>query len=288
MSGRDARAPRDKTREGIWQLDLSFERAGARTVLARRHVGYPFNITAPLQTDAPCADVIVQSVSGGIYGGERLGQHLSAGAGAQAMVRMPSAAVVHAARSGERAHQCVSMQAAEGAFLSYLPRPLILFPGSAFMQTMEVTVAGSATVLIRDGFLLHDPQAMPSGARDLRNHLIVRKIAGGVIAMDQMRIDDGMIDTASPGVTNTFRAFGAVWLIRRMDATRYQSIRTTIARLFSGSDDCYVSTSALRDDGGAVVRVAAIDGGALDAALDAIVATLQDMCLGRAEAAFVA
>ena len=267
------------------QLDLSFEVAAGRTVLARRHVSYPFNVTAPLQTDGPRADVIVQSVSGGIYGGERLGQHLNAGRGAQAVVRMPSATVVHAARDGAGAYQSVSLHAADGAFLSYLPRPLILFPGSAFMQAMEITVAESATVLIRDGFLLHDPQTMASGARDLRSHLIVRKMTGGLVAMDRMRIDDSMIDSTSPGVTNAFRAFGAVWLIRRMDAEQCRMIKTAIARLFNGNGDCYVSTTSLRYDGGAAVRVAAMDGGALDAALDATVGMLQTIvdCLSRPE-----
>ncbi len=253
------------------QLDLSFERIGRRTVLARRHVGYPFNVTAPLRSASLDAELIVQSVSGGIYGGESLGQHLNVGAGAHAVVRMPSATVVHGARNGGTACQRVSLLAVEDASLSYLPRPLILFPGSAFMQAMEVTVAESATVLIRDGFLLHDPQTMASAARDLRSHLTVRRTTGALLAMDRMRVDDGMIDAACPGVTSAFRAFGAVWLIRRMDASICRAIKTAVARLFDGSEGCYVSTTALRDDGGAAVRVAAIDGGALDSALDAIV-----------------
>ncbi len=267
------------------QLDLSFEVAAGRTVLARRHVSYPFNVTAPLQTGASSADVIVQSVSGGVYGGERLGQRLDAGEGAHVVIRMLSATVVHAARDGETARQTVSLRASEDASLSYLPRPLILFPSSVFLQVMEVTVAESATVMIRDGFLLHDPQTMGAGARDLRAHLTVRKTTGALVAVDRMRIHDGVIDAASPGVTNTFRAFGAVWLIRRMDARACQAVKAAIACLFSGRDDCYGSTTALRDGGGAAVRVAAIDGGALDAILDAVVGALQNMGLDRAESA---
>jgi urease accessory protein len=257
------------------QLDLSFELAGRCTVLARRHVGYPFNVTAPLRSATSQAEVIVQSVSGGIYGGERLGQRVSLGAGAQAVVRTPSAAVLHAARNGLAARQCVSLRVAAGATLWYLPRSLILFPGSELVQSMDVTVARHATAMIRDGFLMHDPQAMTPDARSLDSRLTARDAAGHLIAVDLVRVDDGMINAGCPGVTDAFRAFGAVWLIQRMDVARYRMIRAAIARRFAGIEDCYVSTTSLRDDGGAIVRVGAVDGGALDMALDAAVGALQ-------------
>ena len=255
----------------VAQLDLSFGVAGGRTVLARRHVSYPFNVTAPLQSAESRADVIVQSASGGVYGGEQLRQRVTVDAGAQAVIRMPSATVVHATRTAEPARQSVSLQAGEGATLFYLPRPLILFPGGALVQAMDITVAGGATVMIRDGFLLHDPAAMASGSRALRSRVTVRDAAGRLIAIDLLRIDDGMIDAASPGVTGSYRAFGTVWLVRRMEAGCVQGVKATIARRFAPDGDCYVSTTSLRHDAGAIVRVAAVDGGALDVALEAIV-----------------
>ena len=256
------------------QLDLSFEVAGGRTVLARRHVSYPFNVTAPLQSAAPRAEVIVQSASGGVYGGEQLGLRVTMGASAQAVIRMPSATVVHATRTGEAARQYVSLRAGEGATLLYLPRPLILFPGGALVQAMDVTVARTATVMIRDGFLLHDPTAMAPAARTLHSRVTVREAAGRLIAIDPMRIDDGLVDAASPGVTGAFRAFGAVWLVRRMEAACFRKVKAAIADRFVRDEDCYVSTTSLRGKSGAIVRLAAVDGGALDVALDAAVGTL--------------
>jgi len=256
------------------QLDLSFEVAGGRTVLARRHVSYPFNITAPLHSGAPQAELIVQSASGGVYGGERLGQRVRVGPGAQAMIRMPSATVVHATRTNETARQSVSLRVEEGGTLLYLPRPLILFPGGTLVQETDVTVADGAAVMIRDGFLLHDPASTGSGARSLRSRLSVREAAGHLLAVDLARIDGDMIAAGSPGVTGTYRAFGAVWLIRRMDTTCVQGLKDSIAKSFAGDVDCYVSTTALRHNAGAIARVAAIDGGALDMALNTTVDVL--------------
>jgi hypothetical protein len=59
-----------------------------------------------------------------------------------------------------------------------------------------------------------------------------------------------------------------------MEAGHVQRVKATIARLFAPDGDCYVSTTSLRHDAGAVVRVAAVDGGALDVALEAIVGAL--------------
>lgn len=256
------------------QLDLAFEAVGGRSVIARRHVAYPFNVTAPLQSAVPRAEVIVQSASGGLYGGERLCQRVHVGTGAHAVLKMPSATVVHATRTGDAARQGVSLRAEAGATLLYLPRPLILFPGGALAQAMDITVAGGATVMVRDGFLLHDPSGAAAAPRTLHGRLTVRAASGDLVAMDAMRVDGGMIAAGSPGVTGAYRAFGAVWLVRPMPAAACRQVKAMIAERFAGDSDCYVSTTALRRDAGAVVRVAASDGGALDMALEAITGTL--------------
>lgn len=266
----------DAAVDGSLQLDLVFEVAGGRTVLARRHVSYPFSVAAPLPSAAPRAEVIVQSASGGIYAGERLGLCICAADGAHAVVRMPSATVVHARRRGAAARQHVSLQAAAGATLLYLPRPLILFPAAALDQAMDVTAAADSTIVMRDGFLLHDPLPAAPGLRSLRSCLAVRTAEGHLIALDRARVDDGLINAASPGVTGAFRAFGTVWLVRRMDGARFGQIKTAISRHFAAGQDCYASTTSLRGEAGAVVRVAAVEGGALDVALDAAVAVLLD------------
>jgi urease accessory protein len=252
------------------QLDLAFAVRGGGTVIARRHVSYPYNVTAPLRHHGPEAQVIVQSVSGGLFGGEVLRQAVSAGPGARVCLRMPSAAVVHAQGTKNAARQTVTLRAEERAILFYLPRAIILLPGSALVQVIDISLARSATVMIRDGFLTHDPDGAAKGARRLESGVTVRQACGRIVALDRMRVTDGIIDAAGPGVTNRYRAFGTVWLLREMSVSVFQFLQHAVAAYFAADAACYAATTALRHEGGALVRIAALDGGDLDRALDAV------------------
>jgi urease accessory protein len=249
------------------QLDLSFARLGRQTRLARRHVSYPFHVTAPLRPAGPQAQVVVQSVSGGFFGGEVIGQTIMVGAGGDASIEFPSAAVVHAAGGKEAPRQTVALQIGAGASLAYLPRPVILFPGSALAQVMDVTLGSGATLMMRDGFMMHDPQGMAPASRRLESRVTVKRDSGRILALDRMQVADAMIDAGLPGHTKGFRAFGSLWLIRELDVP---ALKTIVADAFDADPACYVAITALRDGGGALVRVAARDGGSLDAAMSTL------------------
>ncbi|WP_284946267.1 urease accessory protein UreD [Acidisoma cladoniae] len=241
-------------------------------------MSYPFHVTSALRNVGPDAQVIVQSVSGGFFGGEVLGQRIAVGAGGQATVSFPSAAVVHAQGAKDAPRQSVLLHAEAGATLAYLPRPLILFPGGALIQAMDITVAEGSAVMMRDGVLMHDPHGMAAADRRLDSRITVRRASGHIIALDRMQVTDGLIAAATPGVTHGFRAFGSVWLIRQMDVP---ALKAAVAEAFAHEDACYVSTTALRDDGGALIRVAARDGGDLEVAMDAIHRIVVDPSTGE-------
>jgi urease accessory protein len=265
------------------QLDLSFALRAGRTVLAHRHVAYPFYVTAPLRSRSPGADIIVQSVSGGLFGDDRLGQRVTVGAGAEAVLRMPSASVVHNRRDKAPSHHSVSLRAEAGARLFYLPRPVILLPGSGLVQAMEITVASAATVLLQDAFLLHDPAGDAPIARSLVSHVTLRHDSGRRIALDRMRITDDIIDAAIPGVTGAYRAFGTVWLLRETPTAAYQRLKAALSPVFAETRHGYLAMTALREERGAMIRVAARDGGDLDSAVTAIrESLLRDLALAVA------
>jgi len=246
------------------QLDLCFAMRGGRTVLARRHVSYPFHVAAPLAG----AEVMVQSVSGGLFGDDRLGQRFGVGAGGKALIRMPSAAVVHGRRGKDAARLAVTLHAAEGARLAYLPRPVILLPGSGLVQSMEVTVGDGARVLLQDGFLMHDPAGSLPAGRFLDSRVTILRADGWLVARDRMRVTDAMLDAAAPGVAGGCRAFGTVWLLQDMAAGDYERFRAALSPVLG--QDVYGAITRLRDNSGALIRLAARDGGALDGALNAI------------------
>jgi urease accessory protein len=252
------------------QLDLSFALRAERTVLAYRHVGYPFHVTAPLRSRLPGADIIIQSVSGGLFGDDRLGQRVTVGAGAEATLRMPSAAVVHNRRDKGASRQSVMLRAEPGARLFYLPRPLILLPGSGLVQDTDITLASGATVLLQDGFLMHDPIGDLPVARFLASHVSIQHASGRRIALDRMRITDDIVDAAVPGLTGAYRAFGTVWLLRETPPCAYRRLKAALSPVFAETRHGYPAMTALRDERGVMIRVAARDGGELDIALTAI------------------
>ena len=114
------------------QAALRFARApDGQSYIARQRVGYPFHITRPFYFDEAPAGALtlyLQSVSGGIYQGEDLRMTCSADPGSAAHVTTQAATIVHRMPAAP-ARQTVALEAADGAFLEYLPDPLIMFPG---------------------------------------------------------------------------------------------------------------------------------------------------------------
>lgn len=258
------------TAEGGAQLRLGFAlAAGGRTVLARRQVRYPHHVTAPLGGHDD-AVLVVQSASGGLYGGERLQQEVVLGAGAQVVLRFPSATVVHAARQQPAVQQAVHLQLGADASLQVLQRPLILLPGARLVQRLHASVAVGARLLWCEGVALHDP-ASPGPAtqagRLFDNRLTVTDAAGRPRVVDRFCLDDAMLDAAVPGVTGGHRAFGAVWWIGPLWEARLGRWRSAAQTVQAAGRGLSVAASSLPHGMGAVLRVAAPDAGALDAAL---------------------
>ena len=257
----DARGP---------QLDLTFERRGGRTMIADRNVRYPFFVTSPLRGRGTRAEVVVQSISGGLFGNDRLSQRVTIGDGAEAMIRIPSATVVHHRRGNAASNQTLTLRVGHGATLLYLPRPLILLPGSALVQSTEIMLSGQSIVFVQDGFLMHDPYGVPSAARAMDSRVTIRTAPGRLLALDRMRITDEAIAAAAPGVTGGYRAFGTLWLLCASESYAGRALKAVTEVVQGERSTCYVAMTPLRAGIGAMVRVAARDGGDLDVALTTI------------------
>jgi urease accessory protein UreH len=251
------------------QLDLAFARRADRTVLAARHVSYPFFVTAALRRTDATAEIFVQSVAGGVFGDDCLHQRVEVAEGAAAILRMPSATVVHRAGRTGASRQAVLLRTHPGARLFYLPRPLILLPGSALEQVTEITLGRGSTVLIQDGFLFHDPHGTPPAARRLDSRMTIRRSTGRLVALERLRVGDASLGTAGPGMTNPYRAFGTVWLLHETTPGLHEQLSAATARIFAGHP-AYMAMTRLRDAAGVLIRIAAPDGGDLDTALTAI------------------
>jgi urease accessory protein len=269
------------------QLDLAFvRRIDGRTALASRAVSYPYYVTAPLRAAArqTTARVILQSSSGGLYAGERLAQSITGGPQSRVVIECPAATVVHGMAPETQARQGLRIAVGDEGRLHYLTRPLIFFPDAALEQSTVLRAASGATILYREGFCLHDPRGVGRSFRQFRSTTRVEDENGALLALDRTSVEGAQVVAGFPGVGGAFRAFGSIYLIRCIDETEILQFKSALMGHFTGSASIYASVSALRREGGLLVRVAAFDGGALADALEEITARLANVLLERDEA----
>lgn len=258
-------------------LDLSFTASVAGTRARRRCVRYPYTIQAPLRGSGrqpPCR-LIVQSASGGLFGGESWRQRLVAEADSRAILTFPTATTVHAMRDGGEARVRVELVARERATLIYRARPLILFPTSRVVQDFRLKAEETATILLCDAFMSHDPWAGGAPFGRLATAIELCRPGGHLTALDRMAVDGALLQAGLPGLSHGFEAFGTLFLARHMDGETARAWLEKLARLAEQTAGLHVAGSPLRQQAGLVLRLAGRDGGALDAGMTALFDRLQ-------------
>jgi urease accessory protein len=231
-------------------------------------VAYPFSVANVFRLDASLRDmatIILQSASGGLFEGENLSLSITAEPGALARFTTPSAAVVHGMSGGGMACQDVTLRADADSWLEYLPKPLILFPGSRLRQRITIKADAGARVLACDGFFMHAPRGVEGSFDLLDTTTEIRREGGDVVARERMRVTGATIAKGLPGLSGDFRAFGWIALIGGPE-------EAGTAVLDAGAncgETVYAGASHLPGDCGVMVRIAARDGGALVPALEA-------------------
>jgi urease accessory protein len=249
------------------QLDLAFAPGSAgRTQLVRRHIAYPYHAAAPVPDAAGVSRLVLQSVSGGLYGGERLLQRIRVESGARAAILQPAATVVRRMAEGHVARQEIRLTVEAGGQFAYLARPLILFPGSSLEQDIAVTIAPGGRLLLRDGFLDHQP-GDPGRDWRLASRIAVRSPEGRLLAAERMSLGRAVLDAGRPGVTAGHRAFGKLWLLGAT-ADERAALPASILAEWPPESAVYAAASVLPGDCGLVIALGAVHGGALDAAMD--------------------
>jgi urease accessory protein len=132
------------------RLDLGFERRGGRTVLAERRHDGPLVVQKALhpEGEAVCHAIVVHPPAG-IAGGDDLAIEARASAGAHALLTTPGAGKWYRS-SGAWARQRVTIVAAPGSCVEWLPQETILFDASRADIGWEARLAGDARVIAWD------------------------------------------------------------------------------------------------------------------------------------------
>lgn len=265
------------------QVDLRFAaEPSGRTWLETQRAAYPFHVGRCLRIAGDpegMATVYVQSCSGGIFEHDDLRWRISAATGARAHVSTSASTIVHTMDDGE-ARQEVRVDAAAGAYLEYLPDPLILFPGTRLSSRVHIRLDDDATVLAWDSVLTHDPQN--TGPRrpfnQLRSEWTVESLDGRLLACDRYVVTGALLARELPGVNGSARCHGSFVVLRRGIAT--ESLIDAIREKLQAAEAVYAGASTLPNDCGAVVRVLGMDAAALRTAMQGAWDAARTLLLG--------
>ncbi|MEO8630719.1 MAG: urease accessory protein UreD [Betaproteobacteria bacterium] len=278
------------TSQAPLQLDLRFAADNTgRTWLERQSASYPFHVGRCLSMPgdpAGMATVYVQSCSGGIFAGDRLSGSVVAGPHTRAHLSTSASTVVHSMERGE-AVQTTTLDAGEGAFFEYLPEPLILFPRARLVNRLSVRLHETATVVLWDAILTHDPQQRGSGESHwgeshwfdrLESEVSVRSCDGRLWVRDRYVAAGALLAQNLAGINASHTCQGTFMLLHRgLPATQLVSALRDALR---EKREAYAGVSALPNACGVGVRVLAPDAIALRAALQTAWHAARELLLG--------
>lgn len=272
-------------RRGAARLGFARGPDGA-TYLAEQRVGYPFHVTKPfhLEDDWPeFATLYLQSVSGGLFQGDRLTLICEAQAGAAVQITTQASTKVHSMEADFAVHTA-KLKVREGAYLEYLADPMILFPQARLISRVTLELAEGAQAVLSDAFLFHDPaqadaeNVLPAFDA-FASEVEIAGPDGNLLAADRFLVEEPKRGHANPALAGGHLAQGAVYAVS-LEAPPDELVRALRAAL-AEPDGVYAGVSRLPNGCGAIARVLAPDGASLRAALERLWAAARKALTGR-------
>lgn len=252
------------------QLRLNFAIApGGHTFLDRQYASYPFHVCRAQYLDREIpglATLYIQSCSGGLYQDDAHSIDIVAAEGASAHVTTQASTIVHSMEAGH-AEQGIRIEAKENSYLEYLPDPMILFPSSRLNSRIVLTLAESATVLIADAFLMHDPAGESRLFSSYTSEIRIDDQSATPRALDRLSIDPSRLDIQRVGILGAFGAQGT--LVAAMRGGHAESALAVLRAVEHDDSEAMIGASLLPNSAGVVVRILAIDGATLKRVMQA-------------------
>lgn len=222
-------------------LRLGFEPRPGRSVLSTLHRRAPFIVQQALYWDEempglPCVCMI--SNSGGVLQGDRNRIEIDVAAGASAHVTTQSATRIHE-MDANYATQTQTLRLGAGAYLEYIPHPIIPHRHSRFAQETRIEIDPSATLVYSetlmagrkyygDGELFH---------YDLFVSLVrAARPDGSPLFAEKFVVEPGRDPVSRLGVMGPFHVFGNLIVLTPPDHA---------GRLFAAFDAAYDEDAGL-------------------------------------------
>jgi urease accessory protein len=194
-------------------LHLGFERRGARTILADLDYRIPYRAQRALYCDDAMPElphVFVITTTGCLLQGDRMALDVALAEGARAHVTTQSATKIHG-MDANYAAQTQNIRLADGAYLEFLPDPIIPHRRARFVSDTKISVAPSAALLyaeiIQAGRKHHHPEEC-FGAAVLSMALCVTRPDGTLLFGEKLLIEPQRFAMRQIGVMGPFDVFG--------------------------------------------------------------------------------
>ena len=268
------------------RLSLTFScDGGGRTYLDRQFASYPFHVCRPhyFPHDAPgMATLYLQSSAGGLYQEDAHDIEIAANDGACAHVTTQASTIVHSMERGGATLR-TTIAVGPGCHVEAVPDALILFPDARLTTGLTVRVHESATAIVGESFLMHDPDASDPNTdigsfAAYKANTVVEDWDGARVAADRFRISGRDVLAATPGITGGTRAQGLLMVLQR-GKNLPQLIESLRAEL-TQRDDVLAGVSEMPNRAGAWVRMLAPDGAMLRAGMLAAWASASESLTG--------
>ncbi|MFI9359574.1 urease accessory protein UreD [Kitasatospora sp. NPDC053057] len=197
-------------------LELAFERIGGRTELTGHYQKSPLQIMRPLYFDPARPDLAVtflMSTGGGILQADRLRTDIRCGADTAVHLTTQAATKVYRMEH-DYATQLVNLEAGPGAYVEYLPEPVIPFVDSRFYQRTVLTVDAGATVLVGETVLAGRlARGERNAYRVFASDLEVRRPGGELVALDTVRLEPSGGGVAGPAVLGGHDVMSSLYVL---------------------------------------------------------------------------
>jgi urease accessory protein len=199
------------------RLHLGFERRGERTVLADLESRTPYLAQRVLHCDDALPDMawlFTITTSGCVLQGDRLALDVTLGPGARAHVTTQSATKIHS-MDANFALQTQNFTLGEGAYLEFLPDPLIPHRQARFASDTRITIDPSASMLcseiVQPGRRHHHPDEC-FGVTLLSLATTAVRPGGAPLFSEKLLIEPLRNPMRQAGVMDGFDVFGNVFL----------------------------------------------------------------------------
>jgi urease accessory protein len=265
----------------VGRAEIGFSRDGdGRTYIARQFASYPFHLCRPFyyEGDPPgMATVYAQSCAGGLFEHDRLRLEVKADECAYAHVTTSASTIVHGMDAGY-AVQEAGIFAGPGAWIEYLPEPVILFPNARLSSRLQINIAESSGVIASEAYLMHDPDSCGVPFDWLENQVLVEGTCGQIHVRDRYRVTGPSMQYKLPGINGPYFAQGSLLFLYRARANG--DLVAAMRSALHAVERTYLGVSALPGKCGALVRILAEDAIGLRSAIYACWVTAREIVVG--------